>query len=145
MKQVIHRTFSLRKEDVKRQWHFIDAQGKVLGKLATEVAVLLMGKNKTGFTPHTDNGDYVVVYNAKKVAVTGNKELGKIYAHHTNYPAGFRSESLGTKRERRPEQMIELAVKNMLPKNRTRRDRMARLKVFAFAEHPYTHLMNKKD
>ena len=145
MKQVIYHTFSLRKEDTKRQWHFIDAQNKILGKLATQAAILLMGKNKVGFTPHTDNGDYVVVYNAKQVAVTGNKAAGKIYARHTNYPAGFRSESLSTKRERHPEQIIELAVKNMLPKNRTRRDRMARLKVFIGVQHPYEHLMSKKD
>lgn len=144
MKQVKFKTFSLRKEDVKRDWHLVDAKGKVLGQLATEIAVKLMGKNKIGFTPHTDNGDYVVVTNASQVAVTGNKEQGKFYAHHTNYPGGFRSETLAQKRARKPEEIITLAVKNMLPKNRTRKDRLARLKVFAGEQTKYAHLVGEK-
>ena len=140
MKQVRFKTFSLRKEDIKRDWVTMDASERVLGQLATEVAVALMGKNKNGWTPHTDNGDYVVVTNAAKVVVTGNKEADKFYARHSNYPGGFKKETLAELRARKPEDIIKLAVKNMLPKNRTRTERLARLKVYAGAEHPHTQV-----
>ena len=145
MKQVKYRTYSLPKEAVKRNWHLIDAQGQLLGKVAVQIADHLQGKKKLDFTPHTDNGDYVVVINAGEIGVTGKKEQHKMYYRHTNYPGGFRQETLAELRARRPEQIIKLAVQNMLPKNRTRSDRLARLKIFVGAEHPYTKLVTSKE
>lgn len=130
-------TFMQRKEDVSRAWHLVDLEGKVLGRAATEIAKLLTGKEKTTFTPHVDGGDYVVIINASKVEVTRNKEDKKIYRWHTGFPGGLKEISLRQLLKRYPERVIQRAVKNMLPKNRLQKDRMARLKVFPLDQHPY--------
>lgn len=130
-------TYMQKPADVKRQWHLIDARGRILGEVASEAAMLLSGKNKPTFTPHVDGGDYVIVINAAEVAVTGTKEQDKMYYRHSGIPGGFRQENLGTLRNRAPEQIIEKAVKGMLPKNKLQADRMTRLKVFAAGEHTY--------
>ena len=124
--------------EVQRKWHVVDVKGKVLGRAATEIAQLLIGKDKPTFTPHVDGGDYVVVINAQDIEVTGSKLENKTYTTHSNYPGGFKSESLQRLLERYPEQVIEKAVFNMLPKNKLRSPRMTRLKVYASSEHPHT-------
>lgn len=138
----ILKTPQLKKEAVKRNWHVIDAEGKVLGRLSTQIATLLIGKHKPDYTPHVDSGDYVVVLNATKVVVTGRKQTDKIYARHSQYPGGFRQESFDKLQGRRPEAIIEKAVKGMLPKNRLQDPRLRRLKVFIGSEH--THASNIK-
>lgn len=123
--------------DIKRQWHLIDAKKKVLGRLATEVAGLLMGKGKAYFVRNLDCGDYVVITNGKEVVVTGKKEEGKKYYRHSGYPGGFKSETLRDLRGRRPEEIVRHAVKGMLPQNKLRDRMLRRLYVFAGEEHPY--------
>lgn len=126
--------------DVKREWHLVDAQDKILGRLATDIAQKLIGKHKKDYTPHIDSGDFVVVLNAAQIAVTGKKEEQKKYYRHSGFPGGLKVRTLGELRETFPERIIEKAVKNMLPKNKLQSPRMARLKVFAGAEHPHqTH------
>ncbi|MFZ5376447.1 MAG: 50S ribosomal protein L13 [Patescibacteria group bacterium] len=137
-------SFMQRKEDVKRDWHLVDVSGKILGKVATEIATLLIGKNKPTYTPHTEAGDYVVVVNAAKVQVTGNKVTDKIYFHHTGFPGGIKQRSFGEMIDRNPEEVIRLAVVNMLPKNRLRDVRMARLKIYAGEEHNHASQLSKK-
>ncbi len=132
------KTFSAKPETVKRDWFVIDAENKVLGRLAAEVALRLRGKHKPEYTPHVDTGDYIVIINAGKIAVTGNKEQGKIYHHHTGYPGGLKSMTLEKLREKAPERIIEKAVKGMLPKNPLGRAMFSKLKVFAGAEHAHT-------
>lgn len=127
----------LSSKEIKRQWHFIDADGKVLGRLSTEVAKLLMGKQKPNFVPYLDNGDFVVVTNAAKVKVTGRKAEQKIYTNHSGYPGGLRQETFSKLVNRRPTAIIEHAVSGMLPKNRLGRQMFKKLKVFAGSEHPY--------
>ena len=112
------KTFSAKPETVKRDWFVIDAENKVLGRLATEIARRLRGKHKPEYTPHVDTGDYIVVINADKVAVTGNKESDKTYYHHTGFPGGIKSITLDKQRSQAPERIIEAAVRGMLPKNR---------------------------
>ena len=124
--------------DVKRTWHLIDAKGKTLGRISSEIAQLLMGKSKPYFVRNLDCGDYVVVTNAKTVKVTGNKEEQKNYYRHSGYPGGFKVETLKTLRARKPENIIEHAVKGMLPDNRLRARMLTRLFVFAGEEHTYT-------
>ncbi|RJR29292.1 50S ribosomal protein L13 [Candidatus Microgenomates bacterium] len=124
------KTFQPKLKDVKRETHVLDARGKVLGRLATEVARYLIGKHKTGYAPHMDMGDMVIVKNALEVAVTGNKEQGKLYRRHSGFPGGFREQTLAEMRKKYPERIIELAVKGMLPKNRLQDKRMRRLKVY---------------
>jgi large subunit ribosomal protein L13 len=131
------KTFSQTKESVVRKWHLLDAKGKVLGRLASEIATILSGKSKPTYTPHIDGGDYVVLINAGEVAVTRGKENKKIYTRHSNYPGGFRQEVYADLLKRKPEAIIRAAVKGMLPDNRLRDDRLVRLKVFAGAEHSY--------
>lgn len=131
------RTYQPKGKEVIRKWHLIDAETEVLGRLSTRIVGLLMGKGKVTYSAHLDSGDYVVVVNAAKVRVTGNKEKGKIYYRHSGYPGGFREQTLSELRARNPIKIIEKAVFNMLPKNRLRSDRMARLKLFAGAEHKY--------
>jgi len=138
------KTFSQRKEDVERKWHFVDVEGKVLGRVATEIAIKLIGKNKPTYSPHIDAGDYVVVTNAKKVEVTRNKANTKIYYRHTGYPGGIKDRTFAEMLERSPEQIIEKAVFNMLPKNRLRSDRMARMKVYADADHQHASQQGDK-
>ena len=129
------KTFSAKPETVKRDWFVIDAENKVLGRLATEIARRLRGKHKAEYTPHVDTGDYIVVINADKVAVTGNKFKDKIYHHHTGYPGGLKSVTFEKLQATKPEMIIEKAVKGMLPKNPLGRDMFRKLKVYAGAEH----------
>ncbi len=139
MKLKVHKTPMLRKEDVKREWHLYDLKGKVLGRAASEIAQLLMGKHKPNFTPHIDNGDYVVAINAAKIVVTGKKWTDKIYYRHSNYPGGFKQETLAEKMAQNPAKVIELAVKGMLPKNKHQQPRLRRLKVYSGSTHPHTN------
>lgn len=132
------KTFSAKPETVKRDWYVIDAENKVLGRLATEIASRLRGKHKPEFTPHVDTGDYIVVINADKVAVTGKKESDKLYHHHTGYPGGIKSITLDKQRSKAPERIIEAAVRGMLPKNRLGRAMFRKLKVYAGSEHKHT-------
>jgi large subunit ribosomal protein L13 len=129
------KTFSAKPETVKRDWYVIDAENKVLGRLATEIARRLRGKHKAEYTPHVDTGDYIIVINADKIAVTGNKEKDKLYHHHTGYPGGLKTISLDKQRIKAPERIIETAVKGMLPKNPLGRAMFRKLKVYAGAEH----------
>ncbi|MFC2059474.1 50S ribosomal protein L13 [Chloroflexota bacterium] len=131
------KTYSTKASDIKRQWHVIDASDKVLGKLATEAAGLLMGKHKPIFCRHLDTGDFVVVINADKVRVTGNKAKQKIYYRHTGYPGGLRSISLEKMLQTKPARVIEYAVKGMLPHNRLGAAMIKKLRVHAGDSHPY--------
>ncbi len=131
------RTLSIRKEDVTRKWFLIDAENKVLGRLASEVAQLLRGKHKPIYTPHVDTGDCVVIINADKIVMTGNKWEQKLYRWHTGYPGGFREVSAEQMRKRRPESIIELAVRGMLPKNKLGRAMLRKLKVYTTSTHPH--------
>lgn len=132
------KTFSAKPETVKRDWYVVDASNKILGRLATEIASRLRGKHKAEFTPHVDTGDYIVVINADKVKVTGNKETDKVYYHHTGYPGGLKSITLQKLRAKAPEDILETAVKGMLPKNPLGRAMFRKLKVYAGAEHNHT-------
>ena len=132
------KTFSAKPETVKRDWFVIDAENKVLGRLASEIARRLRGKHKPEYTPHVDTGDYIVVINADKVAVTGNKESDKTYYHHTGYPGGIKSITLDKQRSKAPERIIEAAVRGMLPKNRLGRAMFRKLKVYSGPEHKHT-------
>ena len=129
------KTFSAKPQTVKRDWYIVDATDKVLGRLATEVARRLRGKHKAEFTPHVDTGDYIVIINADKVRVTGNKELAKTYYQHSGYIGGMRATTVQKMRQRAPERIIEIAVKGMLPKNPLGRAMFRKLKVYAGAEH----------
>ncbi|MFZ5438091.1 MAG: 50S ribosomal protein L13 [Patescibacteria group bacterium] len=137
-------TFMQRKEDVTREWHLVDVKGKVLGRVATEIAEKLIGKNKPTYTPHVDGGDYVVVINAKEVAVTGGKEQKKIYYRHSGFPGGLKQRTFEEMIQKNPEEVIFLAVKNMLPKNRLQGERLARLKIYAAAEHKHESQLGGK-
>jgi len=129
------KTFSAKAETVKREWHVIDADGKTLGRLATEIARRLRGKHKPEFTPHVDTGDYIVVINAEKIHVTGNKKDKKIYHHFSGYIGGLKSMSLGKLLDKAPERVIENAVRGMLPKNPLGREMFRKLKVYAGPTH----------
>lgn len=131
------KTFSASTETVAHNWLLIDADGKTLGRLATEIAHRLRGKHKPEYTPHADTGDYIVVVNAEKVRVTGNKETDKMYYHHTGFPGGIKSISLDKLRAKAPEQILEKAVKGMLPKNPLGRAMFRKLKVYAGSEHQH--------
>lgn len=138
------KTFSLRTEDVSRTWYLIDAADAPMGRVATEIARLLIGKSKPTYTPHVDNGDYVVVINAAKTVVTGDKETGKIYYRHSGYPGGIRDATVKEVREKYPERLIESAVKGMIPKNKLASGRMNRLRIFADENHTHTAQTPKK-
>ncbi len=129
------KTYSAKAETVQRDWFVVDATDKVLGRLATEIARRLRGKHKPVYTPHVDTGDYIVVINAEKIAVTGNKEAGKMYHHHTGFPGGIRSQNLATMREKHPERILETAVKGMMPKNSLGRAMLKKLKIYTGPEH----------
>jgi large subunit ribosomal protein L13 len=131
------KTYSAKPGEVPRKWWVVDAEGKNLGRLASEIAIVLRGKNKPQYTPHVDTGDFVVVVNAGKVAVTGNKLEGKIYYRHSGYPGGLRSRTLGEMLERRPNEVLRKAVKGMLPKNRLAAKQLTKLKVYTGPEHPH--------
>lgn len=132
------KTYSQKPADVSRRWVLFDASELPLGRLSTQIATHLTGKYKPTFTPHTDGGDYVVVINAAKAVVTGDKETDKIYYRHTGFPGGIKDASLAELRDKFPERIIEEAVKGMLPKNKLQAERMKRLRVFAGAEHSHT-------
>jgi large subunit ribosomal protein L13 len=132
------KTYSAKPGEVPRRWWVVDAEGKNLGRLASEIAVVLRGKNKPQYTPHVDTGDFVVVVNAQKIAVTGNKLRGKIYYRHSGYPGGLKSRTLGEMLERRPNEVLRKAVKGMLPKNRLAAKQLGKLKIYAGPEHPHT-------
>ncbi|MBX3705123.1 MAG: 50S ribosomal protein L13 [Pseudomonadales bacterium] len=132
------KTVSMRAQDVQRSWLVVDAEGKTLGRLATEIARRLRGKHKPEYTPHVDTGDYVVVVNAAKVQVTGAKTTDKIYYHHTGYPGGIKGISFEHLRDSHPERIIERAVKGMLPRGPLGRDMLRKLKVYAGNEHPHS-------
>ncbi|WP_439641021.1 50S ribosomal protein L13 [Nevskia sp.] len=131
-------TYFATNENAKREWTVIDAEGVVLGRLASEVARRLRGKHKPEFTPHIDTGDYVIVINASKIKATGNKAEGKVYWRHTEYPGGIKSTTLGKMMAEHPERVIEKAIKGMLPKGPLGYAQYRKLKVYAGAEHPHT-------
>ncbi len=131
------KTVSMRAQDVERSWWIVDAENKTLGRLATEIARRLRGKHKPEYTPHVDTGDYIIVVNAEKVRVTGNKEQGKTYWRHTGYPGGIKGTSVADMRASHPQRLIEKAVKGMLPKNPLGRAMYRKLKVYAGSEHPH--------
>lgn len=131
------KTFSLKPADVEQGWHLIDADGQTLGRLATQVARLLTGKDKPTYSPHVVAGDVVVVINSKKIQVTGQKLTDKIYYHHTGYPGGIREISLADQLKKDPNEVIIHAVAGMLPKNKLQAQMLKNLKVYATAEHPH--------
>ncbi|MDQ0508996.1 50S ribosomal protein L13 [Aedoeadaptatus ivorii] len=131
------KTTMAKANEVDRKWYVIDAEGKVLGRLATEIANILRGKNKPIYTPHVDTGDFVIVINAEKIKMTGNKWNDKVYDYHTGYPGGRREVAYSEIREKHPERVIEYAVKGMLPKSRLGRSMFRKLKVYAGNEHPH--------
>lgn len=133
----INKTYTPKPGDIDRAWHLVDATDLPLGRLASEVARLLRGKHKPIYAPHMDTGDFVVVVNAEQVAVTSNKSQSKIYYRHSGYPGGIRAETFESLRERRPEAIIERAVRGMLPKNKLGRQMARKLKVYAGSEHPH--------
>jgi large subunit ribosomal protein L13 len=130
-------TYFAKPGDVEKKWHVVDADGVSLGRLASDVAVVLMGKHRPEYTPHTDTGDFVIVTNGGKVGLTGNKASQKLRKRYTGYPGGLKVETYGSVRDRRPEQLIEDAVRRMLPKNRLGRQMLKKLKVYPGAEHPH--------
>ena len=123
--------------EVQRNWYLVDAEGAILGRLAAQIAMILRGKNKPQYTPHTDTGDFVVVINADKVQVTGNKATDKVYYHHTGYNGGLKAETFREAMEKHPERVIERAVKGMLPKTTLGRQQLRKLKAYAGPEHPH--------
>lgn len=132
------KTYSQKSSEITRRWILIDAKDATLGRLSTQIAKYLIGKYKPTYTPHIDNGDYVVVINAAEVPVTGAKETDKIYYRHSGFPGGIKDAQLKEVREKFPERIIESAVRGMLPKNKLSPERMARLKIFAGSEHAHT-------
>ncbi len=135
----------LRTEDVKRKWHLTDAQGKVLGRFATEVAWKLMGKHKNDYTPHTDAGDYVVIINASQIVVTGTKETGKTYYSFSGYPGGLSKASFAEVLKKRPDHVLREAIKRMLPDNKLRDIRLGRLKIYAGQEHKHESQLSQAE
>ena len=131
-------TYNPTKDDLTHDWFILDADDKVLGRLAAKVSHMLMGKHKPDFSYHMDNGDFVIIVNAEKIKVTGNKAEAKTYYRHTGYPGGIRSTKLKAMMKSHPERVIEIAVKGMLPKNKLGRKLFKKLKVYAGAEHPHT-------
>lgn len=129
------KTFVAKPEIVKRNWYVVDADGKTLGRFATKIAHRLRGKHKAEYTPHVDTGDYIIVVNAKKVAVTGNKRENKIYYHHTGYSGGIKQATFKEMIARHPERVIEIAVKGMLPKGHLGRVMYRKMKVYADSDH----------
>jgi large subunit ribosomal protein L13 len=131
------KTWNAKPGEVERRWYVVDAEGQTLGRLATRIADTLRGKNKPQYTPHVDTGDFVVVVNAEKIAVTGKKLDDKIYYRHSGYPGGLKSRTLREELDRRPTEVIRKAVKGMLPRNRLARQQINKLKVYAGPEHPH--------
>ena len=131
------KSYMARPREVERNWYLIDAEGQTLGRLATEIARLLRGKNKTQYTPHVDTGDFVVVVNAEKVVVTGRKAEQKVYYRHTGYPGGLRETSYEVMLGRKPTEILRKAVRGMMPKTRLGRQQLRKLKIYAGPEHPH--------
>lgn len=131
------KTYTIAKGDIKREWYVVDAQGKTLGRLASEIASILRGKHKPIYVPHLDCGDYVIVVNAEKVRVTGKKLDQKFYYRHSGYPGGLKSINLRDQLQRHPTRVLEAAVRGMLPKNRLGRAMIKKLKVYAGGSHPH--------
>lgn len=136
-RNVDRKTYSAKAGDIQRKWYVVDAEGLTLGRLATTVAATLRGKHKAMYTPHIDTGDFVVVINASKVKVTGNKETQKFYYRHSDYPGGLKTTSLKDMRARHPERIIENAVRGMLPGSSLGRQQLKKLKVYAGSNHPH--------
>lgn len=130
-------TFMAKGQEVERKWLVVDAEGQTLGRLASEVAAILRGKHKPTFTPNVDTGDHVIIINAEKIELTGNKLQGKIYYRHTQYTGGLKQRTAGEMKEKYPTQMLELAIKGMLPKNSLGRQMFSKLNVYAGSEHPH--------
>jgi large subunit ribosomal protein L13 len=131
------KTFVATPANRQRDWYVVDAEGQTLGRLATRIADTLRGKRKPEYTPHIDTGDFVIVVNAEKIRVTGDKLSSKVYWRHSGYPGGIKSRTLGEQLRRRPEEVIRKAVKGMLPRNRLARRQLSKLKVYAGPEHPH--------
>jgi large subunit ribosomal protein L13 len=131
------KTYTAKPREIEQAWRLVDADGQILGRLATEIADTLRGKNKPAYTPHVDTGDFVIVVNAEKVRVTGKKLEQKIYYRHSGYPGGLRERTLAEQLARRPEEVIRKAVKGMLPKNKLAAAQLRKLKVYAGPEHPH--------
>ena len=131
------KTYVAKPTDRERNWLVVDAEGLTLGRLATQIADALRGKRKPTYTPHIDTGDFVVVINAEKIAVTGTKRTDKMYYRHSGYPGGLKSRTLNDMLERRPEEVIRLAVKGMLPRNRIARAQLRKLKIYTGPDHPH--------
>ena len=134
---MIMKTYSLKKEEVQRNWFVVDATDRVLGRVATKIADKIRGKDKPTFTPHTDGGDYVIVINAEKIKVTGSKRNNKIYYRHSLYPGGLKSQTFKELNKKNPERIIEEAVKGMLPKNKLGKSMIKKLKVFQGPNHDH--------
>ena len=131
------KTYNAKPGEITREWYVVDADGKTLGRLATQIADTLRGKRKPQYTPHVDTGDFVIVVNAEKITVTGNKLDQKRYYRHSGYPGGLRSRTLREQLDRRPTEVLRVAVKGMLPKNRLARQQITKLKIYAGPEHPH--------
>ncbi len=132
------KTYSAKESDIKRDWYLVNAEGRVLGRLASEIARRLRGKHKAIYTPHVDTGDFVVVVNAEKVSLTGKKLTDKIYYHHTGYPGGIKSVTAGKMLKEKPERLLYIAVKGMLPKNSLGRKMLKKLKIYKGEKHPHS-------
>jgi len=133
----VNKTYMANPQNVERKWYVVDAEGKTLGRLASKVAAILRGKHKPTFTPHVDCGDYVIIVNAEKIQVTGKKAKEKVYYRHSGYPGGQKATTFEQMIARRPERVLELAIKGMLPHNRLGRQMYRKLKVYAGPEHPH--------
>jgi large subunit ribosomal protein L13 len=131
------KTYQAKKEEIDHQWYVVNAEGKVLGRLATELAKILRGKNKPAFTPHVDTGDFVIVTNAEKVVLTGKKMKDKKYYHHTGYPGGIKEITAGKLLDEKPTEVLRIAVSGMLPKNSLGRQMMRKLKIYKGPNHPH--------
>lgn len=139
------KTYMQRKEDIDRKWHLVDAKDQILGRMASDIAQKLIGKKKPTYTPHTDAGDYVVVINARDIKLTRNKAENKKYQWHTGFPGGIREKTFTELNDSNPKRIIEEAVINMLPKNRSRKNRMARLKVYVSSDHNHESQLGGKN
>ena len=143
MPKLTEQTKSVKESEIQRDWHLVDVKGKVLGRVATQIATLLQGKHKVNYVPYLDVGDYVVVINAKHVKVTGKKAKQKVYTRYSGYPGGLKKETFEQLMQRNPAKVIEHAVSGMLPKNKHRKRRLRRLFVFEGEEHPYSDKFEK--
>ncbi|AWI43975.1 50S ribosomal protein L13 [Staphylococcus nepalensis] len=133
----MRQTFMANEANIERKWYVIDAEGKTLGRLSSEVAAILRGKNKVTYTPHVDSGDYVIIINAAKIQFTGNKEQDKMYYRHSNHPGGIKSVSAGELKAKNPERLLETSIKGMLPSTRLGEKEGKKLFVYGGAEHPH--------